>query len=156
MPEVERKFLIERDPTVAAERVEHIDQGYVAIDRDGTEVRVRRRGDRFTLTIKSGDVGLSRAEEELELDGERFDRLWRLSEGRRLEKDRHVIGLPDGLTAELDVYTGRLQGLRVVEVEFASEEDSRRFQPPAWFGPEITADERYRNRVLAVDGRPRD
>ena len=44
--EIERSFLVAHDPPVDAERVEHIEQGYLAIDRDGTEVRIRRRGPR--------------------------------------------------------------------------------------------------------------
>jgi CYTH domain-containing protein len=42
----------------------------------------------------------------------------------------------------------------LVEVEFASVEDSARFSPPEWFGPEVTEDERYKNRQLAVHGLP--
>jgi adenylate cyclase len=152
--EIERSFLIERDPPVAARRVERIEQGYIAIDRDGTEVRIRRRGSALTLTVKSPDHGLTRLEEEIALDGERFERLWPLTAGRRIVKDRHLFGLADGLTAEVDVYVDALAGLRVVEVEFASEEDAERFGVPDWFGPEVTLDQRYRNRELAVHGLP--
>jgi CYTH domain-containing protein len=157
MPEIERKFLIHGDPPLGERAADHIDQGYIAVDADGTEVRIRRRaGDRHTLTIKSGAEGTTRAEEELEIDAGRFERLWPLTDGRRVQKDRHLIELPDELTAELDIYTGDLRGLRVVEVEFPSEEDSARFEAPGWFGAEITDDGRYRNRRLAVDGRPSD
>ena len=154
MSEIERSFLIERDPPVAARGVERIEQGYVAIDRDGTEVRIRRRGSALTLTVKSPDQGLIRVEEEVTVDEERFERLWPLTVGRRIVKDRHLFGLADGLTAELDVYADGLAGLRVVEVEFASEQDAERFRVPDWFGPEVTLDQRYRNRELAVHGPP--
>ncbi len=156
MPEIERKFLVKRDADQAGERPERIDQGYVAIDGDGTEVRVRRRGNTRTLTVKSPDAGRVRLEEELPIDEQRFERLWPLTEGRRIEKDRSRIGLPDGHAAELDVYHGRLTGLRTVEVEFDSVQESDRFRPPDWFGPDVTADDRYRNRVLAVRGLPGD
>ncbi len=156
MPEIERKFLVEEDPPQIGGRAERIDQGYLAIDGDGTEVRVRRRAGRFRLTVKSPDAGRVRVEEELPIDEPRFERLWPLTDGRRIEKERSLVELPDGHTAELDVYRGRLAGLRVVEVEFDSEQDSDRFQPPDWFGPEVTDDQRYRNRVLAVEGAPRD
>jgi adenylate cyclase len=152
--EIERSFLVAHDPPEAPERVEHIEQGYLAIDRDGTEVRVRRRDAEFTLTVKSPDGGRTRLEEELSLDAERFERLWPLTEGRRLDKDRHLLSLPDGLTAELDVYGGSLAGLRVVEVEFGSARAGDDFEPPGWFGLEVTDDGRYRNRELAVHGRP--
>jgi adenylate cyclase len=153
--EIERSFLVAHDPP-AWGTVTHIDQGYLAVDPDGTEVRIRRRGSELTLTVKGGDTGRTRLEEELTLDAERFERLWPLTEGRRLEKDRHVIQLPWDVAAELDAYHGSLEGLRVVEVEFASERDAADFEPPAWFGPEVTDDPRYRNRELAVYGRPDD
>ena len=153
MPEIERSFLLAGEPPVGW-RAEHIDQGYLAIDRDGTEARIRRRASLLTLTVKSADAGRVRVEEEFEIDAARFEALWPLTEGRRLEKVRHLIALPGGLTAELDVYGGALAGLRVVEVEFPSEAAAESFEPPRWFGAEITEDPRYRNRELAVRGRP--
>ena len=155
MAEIERSFLLKGDPPGDADRVERIEQGYIAIDRDGTEVRMRRRAGALTLTVKSPDPGRTRAEEEIELDGARFERLWPLTAGRRLVKDRHLLALPGDRTAELDVYIGALAGLRVVEVEFPSEEESDRFEIPDWFGREVTEDQRYRNRELAVHGLPR-
>ena len=56
--------------------------------------------------------------------------------------------------AEVDVYEGRLSGLRVAEVEFPSEEASHRFAPPAWFGEEVTGDARYANQSLARASAP--
>ncbi len=156
MAEIERSFLLKGDPPNDAERVERIEQGYIAIDSDGTEVRIRRRAAALTLTVKSPDAGRTRTEEEIELDGARFERLWPLTAGRRLAKDRHLLAMPGGLTAELDVYMGALAGLRVVEVEFSNERESDRFQIPEWFGPEVTEDPRYRNRELAVHGLPRE
>ena len=153
--EIERRFLLAGEPPGLGDRVEHIDQGYVAIDADA-EVRVRRRERDLTLTVKSTAGGTTRLEEELAIDADRFARLWPLTAGRRLIKDRHLISLPGGLTAELDVYGGALAGLALVEVEFADEEAAARFAPPGWFGLEVTDDERYRNRSLAVDGIPED
>ena len=155
MAEIERSFLLNGDLPGDARRVERLEQGYIAIDRDGTEVRIRRRTGILTLTVKSPDAGQTRTEEEIEIDEARFDRLWPLTAGRRLAKDRHMLALPVGLTAEIDVYLGALAGLRVIEVEFASEEESDRFEIPEWFGREVTEDQHYRNRELAVHGLPR-
>lgn len=154
MAEIERSFLVEHDPPAAPQRTEHIQQGYLAIDANGTEVRVRRRGNSLTLTVKSADPGRTRLEEEFELEEQHFERLWPLTAGRRLVKERHQFALTGGLTAELDLYAGMLTGLRVVEVEFASEHEGEHFEAPEWFGREVTADRRYRNRHLAVHGRP--
>ena len=130
-----------------------IEQGYLAIGDDGTEVRVRRRAGQATLTVKSGATR-ARVEEELDIELERFERLWPLTEGRRIEKTRYEIAADGGLTIELDVYGGALDGLVVAEVEFASEDDADAFAPPSWIGREVTEDKRYKNQRLACDGAP--
>jgi adenylate cyclase len=114
---------------------------------------VRRRAGRAALTVKSGG-GRSRVEEELEIEPERFDRLWPLTEGRQIEKTRYEIDADGGLTIELDVYGGALAGLVVAEVEFDSEDGADAFDPPAWFTREVTEDARYKNQRLACDGAP--
>jgi adenylate cyclase len=149
--EIERKFLVTEPPGLAGAQAEEIEQGYLAIGSDG-EVRVRRKGDRLLLTAKRG-AGLSRQEAEVELDRRSFDELWRLTEGRRLRKRRHL--LPHGdLKIEIDVYGGELEGLTVAEVEFPSEDEAKAFDPPGWFGEEVTGDHRYLNETLATAGAP--
>jgi CYTH domain-containing protein len=151
--EIERKFLVDvPPPDLDACPHDEIEQGYVALTDDGVEVRVRRRGERAFLTIKSGG-SLARLEEELEIDQRRFESLWPLTEGRRLEKTRYLIPA-GGATIELDVYRGRLQGLLTAEVEFASREEADAFRVPSWLGPEITEDSRYKNKRLAIAGLP--
>jgi adenylate cyclase len=95
-------------------------------------------------------------EEEIEIDADRFARLWPLTEDRRLEKTRYLIPGLGELTIELDVYSGGLTGLVVAEVEFGSEDAADAFRPPEWFGSEVTDYERFKNRTLACDGAPAD
>lgn len=154
--EIERKFLVpELPPVLEQSRSTRIEQGYLAIADDGTEVRVRRRDGATVLTVKGGS-GRSRLEEEIAIDTERFARLWPLTEGRRLEKTRHLIPAGAGLTIELDVYSGGLAGLIVAEVEFGSEDAADAFEPPAWLGSEVTNDARFKNQNLACEGAPAD
>jgi adenylate cyclase len=149
--EVERKFLVHVVPALEGADSDEIEQGYLATGTDG-EVRVRRKGEKLVLTAKRGG-GLSREEAEVELDRASFDRLWQLTEGRRLRKRRYV--LPHGaLRIELDVYEGDLEGLSVAEIEFPSEEEAEAFQPPEWLGEEVTGDHRYMNETLASKGLP--
>jgi adenylate cyclase len=150
--EIERKFLVDRLPDGLGEG-EPIEQGYLAIGDDGVEVRVRRRGDTMTLTIKSGP-GMQRTEEEMEVDARRFESLWPLTEGRRVTKTRHVMELGDGLAAEVDVYSGAHDGLLTAEIEFESVEQSDSFRPPEWLGREVTGDRSYANQALATSGMP--
>lgn len=152
--EIERKFLVatlpddlDRHPSSA------IEQGYLAIEPGGVEVRVRRRDGKAVLTAKAG-TGRTRAEEEVAIDAGAFERLWPLTAGRRIEKVRHLIPAAGGLTIELDVYGGDLAGLVVAEVEFPDEAAADAFAPPAWLGADVTDEERYKNQRLAVDGRP--
>jgi CYTH domain-containing protein len=153
--EIERKFLISEALPFDLDDYpsEAISQGYVAIAEDGTEVRVRSRGDARFLTIKSGP-SRSRSEEEFEIESRRFEALWPLTQGRRIEKRRYKMPTDEGLTVELDVYAGELDGLMTAEVEFESEEEAERFDPPAWMGTEVTGDKRYSNQSLATRGRP--
>jgi CYTH domain-containing protein len=152
--EIERKFeLARRPPALEQHPHERIEQGYLAIDPAGTEVRIRRMGDDLTLTVKAGG-GLVRAEEALVLQPAEFDALWPLTLDRRIVKTRYMIPFAGGLTVEVDVYEEALAGLVIAEVEFPDEPASRAFAPPDWLGREVTGDPRYANRSLAVAGRP--
>jgi len=150
--EIERKFLLNGLPgTLRLARGESIRQGYLALDGD-TEVRLRTGSKAPRLTIKSGR-GEVRTEVELAVGGPDAQALWELTAGRRVEKTRRVMRI-GGLAAEVDEYAGALAGLVVVEIEFADEQSSRAFAPPAWFGRELTGEAAYANRSLACDGLP--
>jgi adenylate cyclase len=149
--EVERKFLVPEPTGLGGTESDEIEQGYLALGADG-EVRLRRKGEKLVLTAKRGS-GISREEAEVELDREAFERLWPLTDGRRLHKRRHVIPYGD-LKIEVDVYEGELEGLVVAEVEFDSEDQARAFEPPDWIGEDVTGDGRYLNETLATQGRP--
>jgi CYTH domain-containing protein len=151
--EIERKFVVTDPPVEALESpAEGIDQGYLVSDGQ-TEIRLRRRAGRHYLTVKKGH-GEVREETEVDITPEQFDQLWSQTDGWRVEKRRHLIPLGDGLTAEMDVYSGQLEGLVTVEVEFDSREASAAFDPPGWFGEEVTGDIRYSNQQMAREGRP--
>jgi CYTH domain-containing protein len=162
VPEIERKLLVPTPPPLddGAWSPSRLEQGYLAIT-DDAEVRIRRAdGGAARLTVKSAP-GLSRVEEELPLDGEAFERLWPLTEGRRVVKTRwtRLSGDDDGddgdgVLLELDVYDGSLVGLATLEVEFASEDAARAWTPPAWAGRDVTGEKAYANQSLALYGAP--
>lgn len=150
--EIERKFLVDDLP----DGLEWLDeralrQGYVALD-GATEVRVRDDDGVWLLTIKHGG-GLVRVEEDFEVDDRRGETLWALTEGRRVCKRRRRMPY-GGAMLEIDVFEGDLAGLVVAEAEFADEAVAMAFTPPDWFGREVTDDPAFKNRALAVDGRP--
>lgn len=150
--EIERAFVADHrpDPELLGPGVP-LRQGYVASEGD-VEVRLRIAEDRAVLTIKSGG-GLTRDEVELTVGEADAEALWPLTAGRRIAKHRHRVPIGE-LIAEVDVYGDTLAGLCRIEVEFDSEQAATAFDPPAWFGREVTGDERWRNASLARHGRP--
>lgn len=151
--EIERKFLVASLPENLEQYPQkEIVQGYIAITSDETEVRLRKKGEKYFQTIKSGS-GKTRNEHEVEISEDQFNSLWPTTEGKRVEKVRYEIPLGESII-ELDVYSGDLNGLLTAEVEFKSEEDSNSFEPPAWLEKEVTEDKRYKNQNLALHGKP--
>ena len=154
--ERERKFLIDAIPADldVSDRTE-MRQGYLAdfADEKRASVRVRDAGPKgCTLTVKAGR-GAERTELEWAIDREQFDAVWPHTEGRRVVKVRHRIPHDEHII-ELDVFCDSLDGLVFAEVEFDSSEALDAFEPPTWFGREVTDDGRYTNAALALHGRP--
>jgi CYTH domain-containing protein len=146
--ERERKYLLAEAPAFSGPGV-RLRQGYLAID-GSVSVRVRESGEAgWTLTVKAGR-GSVRTEIEWPLTAEQFDAAWGQTRGRRIHKTRHHIPLGEH-TVEVDVFHEDLDGLLLAEVEFDSDHALATFQPPAWFGSEVTDDGVYTNSSLAVN-----
>ena len=147
--EIERKFLVEWLPD-NFKRSRHfiIEQGYLATESAGRQVRLRKTNKTESLTFKVGR-GSHREEREIKLSQKQFAALWPGTAGRRLRKVRYEIPWED-LLIELDIYRGRHAGLVVAEVEFPDTASCRRFKAPWWFGREVTGEKRYSNVRLAL------
>ena len=147
--EIERQFLIEALPSLPAQ-YDTIRQGYVALL---PEIRIRQIGDdNFTLTVKRG-AGLVREEWETAITRHEFDSLAeRLIPGTHMiEKRRYRLPLACGLIAEVHMHEGHLAGFSYAEVEFDTVEDAAMFEPPAWFGREVTEDARFSYGALSQE-----
>ena len=146
--EIERKFLITEIPfDLSSFSVRSIEQGYLNTD---PVIRIRRDNEKYELTYKSKGL-LSREEYNLPLTKEAYDHLLTKADGNILTKKRYLIpvpGRPD-LTIEFDVFEGKLSGLMLAEVEFASEEDAKTFNPPSWFTKDVTFSGEYQNSRLS-------
>lgn len=152
--EIEKKFTIKHLP----ENLEqytciHMEQGYLCTK---PVVRIRQANDQYILTykgktgIKESQIGTKVSNEvELPLTQSAFLHLKEKIDGRMIEKDRYLIPLQDGLTAELDIFHGYLEGLHFAEVEFSSVEESQKFQSPEWFDEDVSLDIRYANHYLS-------
>lgn len=152
--EIERKYLIASIPEDLNDypHVE-IEQGYLCTS---PTLRIRRMGDAYILTVKErrqeATTAIVNREEEFLLSQQSFLSLRDKCEGRLVCKTRYRVPLGDGHVAEVDIFHGSHEGLRIVEVEFASTEEADRFVPPAWFGDEVSDDPRYRNSYMAIHG----
>ena len=155
--EIERKFRVAALPEdIDMHPSVEIDQGYLEITSE-REVRLRRKGSKekgykYLQTTKEG-TGKTRTEDEFEISKDDFDARWPGTEGRRVEKTRHMIPYGDH-TIELDVYHGDLDGAMTAEVEFDDEDSSNDFVPPTWMSDELTDDSRWKNKNLALSGLP--
>lgn len=146
--EIERKFLVRKlPPDLTQFPHATIEQGYLALASEGVQVRLRKTGERYSLTFKRGR-GNAREEREIGLTLEQFAVLWPATEGKRLTKTRYDVPLGDRVV-EIDVYAGQHDGLVVAEVEFVDERSAGAFQPPDWLGEDVTHDSRYSNQLLA-------
>ena len=144
--EIERKFLIKTLPEHLEQYPCHlIEQAYLCTN---PVVRIRRQDEEYILTWK-GKGMMVREEYNLPLNEESFLHMLPKIDGILIDKIRYLIPLDEKHTAELDIFQGTLAPLRIVEVEFATEEDALAFVPPAWFGDDVTQSKKYHNSNLS-------
>ncbi|OXS52456.1 adenylate cyclase [Cohnella sp. CIP 111063] len=154
--EIERKFLMTEFPdTLVREgelvliKEQRIEQTYLAMD-DTQELRVRKIKDlasgehEFTHTFKRGN-GLVREEIEYSISESLYEQLIQASGAIPLTKIRTTADW-SGTTVEIDTYDQ--VELRVLEVEFESEEEAESFRAPGWFGPDISSTKQYSNKTV--------
>ena len=149
--ERERKFLVKATPVLKGAKKKQIEQGYLCTR---PVIRIRRSNDQFFLTYKSNrglsqENALQNEEVELLLTEEAYLHLRGKTDGYMVEKTRYVLPLAEGRCAELDVFSGRLDGLIFVEVEFESEEQAVNFVPPSWFGEDVSGLGCFSNAYLS-------
>ena len=149
--EIELKFLVDKKclpHNLKQFRSFVIEQGYLATESAGRQVRLRKAGNTRSLTFKVGRSS-HREEREIKLSPKQFAALWPGTAGRRLRKVRYEIPW-EGLLIEVDIYRGRHAGLIVAEVEFPDTATCRRFIAPWWFGRAVTGEKYYSNVRLAM------
>ena len=145
--EIERKYLIEQLPDgYDSWPSSLIEQGYHCTD---PVVRVRRDGDDYYLTYKGKGL-MAREEYNLPLTEEAYLHLLAKADGNILTKRRYRIPVSGtDLTVELDIFSGKFEGLILAEVEFPDQEQADSFTPPDWFGREVTFTGEYQNSRLS-------
>jgi CYTH domain-containing protein len=146
MKEIERKFLVDaaRLDCIKEFPSKVIKQAYIQNEAERS-VRVRTKGEKAFLTIKSGKTALNRDEFEYEIPVadalEMFERLGL----KVLSKMRFLVPFGNH-TWEVDVFEGKLKGIVVAEIELSSEDEL--FEKQDWILKEFTEDSSYLNTNL--------
>jgi CYTH domain-containing protein len=136
--------LIERDR--AGDRVRH---GYFP-EHPGRSAHVQVTGDASHLILVS-HAARAPIEDAAEISVPQAEALLALCAG-------HV----EYLVSDIDIgsHTATIQRvvtpapLDLISMAFRDDKTARKFRPPAWFGPEVSADPSYRLRAIAITGRP--
>ena len=71
-----------------------------------------------------------------------------------VRKTRYLLDYID-LVLEIDVYSGRHEGLITLECEFKTVEEAEGFELPDWIAPatDVTYDPRFKNSELSRSGK---
>jgi len=145
---VERKFLVGEVPKVLGLRDGlRVSQGYLAVERDGSEVRIRKTDKGASLFVKNA-AGKNQVEVEVPLSASQIEALWPLTEGRRMSKVTYQLDVAD-TPVTLDMYEGQLSWLHIAEAEFPGQTMAEAFTPPPWFKREVSDLPAYKHSNLA-------
>ena len=113
-------------------------------------MRIRQKDSSYVLTKKSrtneADAS-THIEENVVLTKEEFEAL-NAGNGKTVAKIRYEIPLGSQV-AEIDVFTGALEGLVLVDVEFSSSEARDAFVKPDFCGTDVTQEEFVAGGMLA-------
>lgn len=146
--EIERKYLIDSLPAHLDDFPhKELEQAYLCTN---PVVRVRREGEEYVLTYKSGGL-MVREEYNLPLNQEAYEHLLKKADGIVISKTRYILPEKDGLRIELDVFHGKHDGLILAEVEFPTKEAANAYCPPEWFGEDVTYSTKYHNSNLSKE-----
>jgi CYTH domain-containing protein len=157
--EIERKFLLLGVPDFSGlsdVTSSHLRQAYVTRHANGV-VRVRQdNNEDYILTVK-GSGTLSREEYEKTIEPGMARLLFSMATGTVIEKTRYYVSGPERLVHEVDVFSGDLAGLVLMEVEFPDEASARSYVPSLFAEliiREVTEESRYSNSNLSLCGIP--
>jgi CYTH domain-containing protein len=143
--EIERKFLVDLENFVPEGSPIKIKQGYLISDSQKV-VRIRTKGEKAFVTIKSNVNGVVRKEYEYAIPYSDALEMFELCQGYPIFKTRWEYEYK-GHVWEIDVFEGANSGLVVAEIELSDENES--FEKPRWAGIEVSTDERYFNSNLS-------
>lgn len=143
--EIERKFLVNTKKWQPSGEGTCMTQAYLGLDPNPT-VRIRIAGEKAFLTIKGRTKTLSHPEFEYEIPANEASELLQMAISNPVEKTRYKEWF-NGFCWEIDVFSGKNQGLILAEIELSSEDEE--FTHPEWILKEVTHDNRFYNSYLS-------
>lgn len=146
MKEIEYKFLVDIEKWEQMDKPQpvRIVQGYLSKDVLST-VRVRIKGEKGYITVKSKTIGHTRDEYEYEIPLLDAQAMLSTLVDKKIDKLRFALKY-NGKTWEVDQFQGKLEGLYLAEIELQSEDES--FDIPEWVMKDVSGDPNYFNSVL--------
>ena|SRR3989338_2051436 len=132
--EIERKFFVKNMPDLSGLK-SILDERYYLYSNSGIELRFQKHGEMYELERMAEYANLSRTQEKIEITQNEFEALQQFGKGP-LIRESYLITKNPQIT--IKIYHGRFEGLVRAEVEFESLNQAQQFQPPDWFGREMT------------------
>jgi len=155
--EIEKKWLIDKEKipyNLSNAEVIEIEQTYISFS---PEIRVRRinKGEEYTFAVKTNMTsdGMIRDEMENSITEEEYNNMIKKREGSTIYKTRYQF-LDGDYVLAIDIFSGDLEGLAYLEIEFENEEQANNFKEPNWVIKDVTGDVNYKNGHLARYGIP--
>jgi CYTH domain-containing protein len=135
---------------IEREREGHlVRQGFFP-DRTGRSAHVQVSGGTGHLVLVSHHAA-GPLEESAEISRAQAEALLELTAGRT---EYLSIAIDTGSHSAIIQQFITPASLNLISVAFKHDKAARKFQPPAWFGPEVTSDLGYGTRAIAIAGLP--
>jgi CYTH domain-containing protein len=143
MIEIEKTYLAKRIPANIKDcKHKEIIDIYFPGNAVHPQIRLRKESKEFVLTKKSapeGDNFSKQMEQTIILSEPEYNEFAKLN-GKRSHKIRYYYDYK-GREAQIDVFKDALEGLVLVDFEFESEEEEKRFSMPDFCLAEVTQEE---------------
>lgn len=149
--ELEKTYLAKRLPE-GLERAPHkeIIDIYVPASAEHPHLRIRKRGDSYEITkkqpAKEGDSS-AQHEHTIHLDEAEFNALSERADAKRVRKIRYAYD-HQGRKGEIDVFQDALEGLVLVDFEFADEASKEAFDMPDFCLADVTQETAFAGGML--------
>lgn len=141
--EVEKTYLAKYLPENLQDCVfKEMEDIYLPKEAEHSRLRIRKNGELFVITKKEPIIGENASmhtEHTIKLTSDEFQVLSNI-DGNKISKLRYYYPY-QGMTAEIDIFSGKMAGLVLVDFEFSSQEEMEKFEMPDFCLADVTEEE---------------